>query len=33
MAKFRDLVTTNKDYAAAQKELNNQITEMKANLA
>ena len=25
MAKFRDLVTTNKDYAAAQKELNNQI--------
>ena len=33
MAEFKDLVTASEQYAAAQKDLNNQLAEMKANLA
>ena len=33
MAEFRDLIAASEQYAAAQKDLNNQLAEMKANLA
>ena len=33
MAEFRDLIAVSEQYAAAQKDLNNQLAEMKANLA
>ena len=33
MAEFKDLVTASEQYAAAQKDLNSQLAEMKANLA
>ena len=33
MAEFRDLIATSDQYAAAQKDLNKQLAEMKANLA
>ena len=33
MAEFKDLVTASEQYVAAQKDLNNQLAEMKANLA
>ena len=33
MAEFKDLVAASEDYAEAQKQLNSQIEEMKANLA
>ena len=33
MAEFKDLITASEQYAAAQKDLNNQLAEMKANLA
>ena len=33
MAEFKELVTASEQYAAAQKDLNSQLAEMKANLA
>lgn len=33
MAEFRDFIAASEQYAAAQKDLNNQLAEMKANLA